>query len=70
MAEPETEHPRWLPAVNRDYDPILKRWNHPPKRWLWWYQPEPQHTKWDAIAGIVGGVILAAVVWAYVAWFF
>jgi hypothetical protein len=23
MAERETEHPRWLPTVNRDYDPIL-----------------------------------------------
>jgi len=70
MAERETEHPRWLPTVNRDYDPILKRWNHPPKRWLWWYQAEPKHTRLDTVAGIVGGVTLAAVVWGGAAWFF
>ena len=64
--EPDRDGPR----VCRDYDPVLRRWDHPPPRWLWWYRPEPRHTKWDTIAGIVGALILTAVVWGYVAWFF
>ena len=70
MAERETAHPRWLPTVNRDYDPILKQWLHPPPRWLWHYERKREQTKWDTIAGIVGVLILTAVVWGYVTWFY
>ena len=58
------------PRICLDYDPVHRRWNHPPPRWLWGYRPEKTHTQWDTIAGIVGGLILAAVGWGYVAWFF
>jgi hypothetical protein len=64
------EHPRWLPTVHRGYDPVLRRWDVPPPPWLWRIRPEPKRTKWDTIAGIAGGLILAAVAWVYVAWFF
>ena len=64
MKTHDHEHPRWLPTVNRDYDPVLRRWNHPPPRWLWWYRPEPRHTKWDTIAGIVGGARCRGAAWA------
>jgi len=68
MKTHDHEHPRWLPTVNRDYDPVLRRWNHPPPRWLWWYRPEPRHTKWDTIAGIVGGVILTVALLVFAFW--
>lgn len=66
----ETEHPLGMPHLNRDYDPILRQWTHPPPRWLWWYARKGGRTKADTIAGIVGGAMLAAACWAYVAWFF
>jgi len=64
------EPDRYGPRICLDYDPVHRRWNHPPPRWLWWYRPEPKHTKWDTIAGIAGTVMLAAAAWAYTAWFF
>ena len=64
------EHPHWMPQVNRGYDPALRRWDITPPQWLWWYRPEPRHTRLDTVAGIVGALILTAVVWGYVAWFF
>ncbi len=64
------EHPRGMPVVNRDYDPVLRRWNHPVPRWLWWYRPEPTHSTWDTVAGILGLALLVLAVWGFVAWAF
>jgi len=59
----DREHPRYLPKVNRDYDPVIKTWTHPPPRWLWFYTTEPpKATKLDTICGIAGVLILGAVI--------
>jgi hypothetical protein len=59
----EYEHPRYLPKVNRDYDPVIKTWTHPPPRWLWIYTAEPaKTTKLDTICGIVGVLILGVLI--------
>jgi hypothetical protein len=62
------EPDRYGPRICLDYDPMHRRWNHPPPRWLWWYRPEPKHTRLDTIAGIVGGTILAATMYGLFFW--
>ncbi len=64
------ERPRGMPVVNRSYDPVLRRWDYPVPRWLWWYRPKPTHNTWDTVAGILGLALLVLAVWGFVAWAF
>jgi hypothetical protein len=64
------EHPRNMPIVNRDYNPALRRWDHPPPPWIWGYRAEPVYSKWDAVAGIFGVLIVAMFTWWFVLWAF
>ena len=64
------EHPRGMPVVNRDYDPVLRRWNHPPPRWIWGYRAEPTHSAWDIVAGCLGLALLGLLSWGILIWAF
>ncbi len=64
------EYPRAMPRVCRDYCSVTRTWTRPPPRWLWWYRPEPTHSTWDTVAGILGLALLALVGWGFVAWAF
>ena len=64
------ERPRGMPVVRREYDPVLRRWDHPPPRWLWWCRPEPTHGPWDTVAGILGLALLGLMIWGMFVWAF
>jgi hypothetical protein len=61
------EPDRYGPTVNRDYDPVLRRWDHPPPRWLWWYKP-PDENAADRVLGIIGFLLLAVGMWFFWFW--
>jgi len=64
------EHPRAAPKLNRDYDPVIRQWTHPPARWLWSYRAEPTHSTWDTVAGILGLALLGLMMWGIFSWVF
>jgi hypothetical protein len=54
----EIDYPRYEPRLNRDYDPILRQWRHPPEPVLWHYTPKRKPpAALDTILGIIGIVI-------------
>jgi hypothetical protein len=65
MTKPTIDHepPVYAPRVNRDYDPVHRRWDHLPPAWMWSFVEDPRRKtarRRDFIVGCIGACLVGA----------